>query len=622
MNKHFMLRTDPKESKEKLVTSFEDPEKEWSFAPRFLSMDEELLLHAKDSKETSFLHAKDAKAELKDPKAELLLAKDPEEELSFTPRFLSMEEEALLHAKDPKAELMHAKDPVLHAKEEVVFDVDTIDPEEEMSYTAFPSVLEDTLRARGSTIFARDAAVSESDPMPEPVFADCNYDTLSAAIRGDESRTWTETGSGASLHFDGNKKVLYFVKAGLSKNLKRLGEYARFQYAANRGIYRVKDKGSVGSNHAMAFLARRDGKLTVLYRNVVYTFSRSDKQVIFVRHGDSVHNTWKDFEERRNGPGIRRTDANANFTDVTDDNRTDAPLTEHLKMEGIRKFAETKWDMLGYGETQAGLEDHIKNNVRIHVSPHTRTLQTLILAFYDVPGMQHATIVVDPRIREVRVGDAKDCIGNDADHMISKINTEFFQLASWHRYNHQNIGQLREKINFKFLHKLVAAIETARDAGKINTSFLTRWYGWAETEDARGTIFAGQWGIFQEIQSYPQSRVILFGHSAIFRAALNKIYGYSKTPAYYKTDKMINYGHLKINYASGYGLIPTNQYTVFKVAARLQAMKDAGEDPAADVARIARGDWSSKILDPTLRKLYAGGNVTKGQIYEVFAHLN
>lgn len=169
---------------------------------------------------------------------------------------------------------------------------------------------------------------------------------------------------------------------------------------------------------------------------------------------------------------------------------------------------------------------------------------------------------------------------------------------------------------------MVTAIETAEDAGKISTSFLNRWYGWGETEDARGTIFAGPWGLFPEIQSYPQSRVILFGHSGIFRAALNKIYGYSKTPAYYKTDKMINYGHLKINYASGYGLIPTNQYTVFKVAARLQEMKDNGEDPAADVARIARGDWSTKILDPELRKLYADSLVTKGQIYEVFAHLN
>jgi hypothetical protein len=369
-----------------------------------------------------------------------------------------------------------------------------------------------------------------------------------------------------------------------------------------------------------------NGNLVVFHGDRHFLFHNQEQQVVLVRHGTSVHNTWKDFPARRNGDGIVVGPANQNFPDVTDANRSDAPLTAFFKMEGITRFGATKWDILGHNAGN-GLEQYITHNVRIHVSPHTRTLQTMILALYDIPHIQHATIVVDPRIREVRKGIAVDCVGNDHIHMIAQINAQFAELATWHENDHQGITGIRNAINAEFQASLVAAVNAAHTAGTIKIAsglFKTNWFGALETEYGRGAYFAGRYGMWPEIGTYPERRVILFGHSAMFRAILNNMPGYSQVPEYFKTDKMINYGHVLINYAAGHGFVPETraQYGNFKVAHRLQVMLQTaaanGQNNNAIVADVGRIASNQDPLDARLRAYKTGGLIKSGQATSVF----
>merc|ERR1712159_117509 len=127
-----------------------------------------------------------------------------------------------------------------------------------------------------------------------------------------------------------------------------------------------------------------------------------------------------------------------------------------------------------------------------------RTLQTAILALYDVPDIQRAQIIVDPRIREVRKYWAADCQGKDYIHMRAVIMAQFAELDTWRQNNDPRVAN-RGVPNMAFRTALLAAVNTAHTAGNLpysESSLGTQWFKNGETESSRGKEFVGGSGMW------------------------------------------------------------------------------------------------------------------------------
>jgi len=233
----------------------------------------------------------------------------------------------------------------------------------------------------------------------------------------------------------------------------------------------------------------------------------------------------------------------------------------------------------------------------------------------------------------VRKGWAKDCVGKDHVHMIEQIKKQFAELQKMHTENKQKINEKRpnEKyINEKFQAALIQAVEDAHSNKQLKTGGFMgygNWYKMLESESGRGKEFMK--GMWEEI-AQEEKRVLLFGHSSMFRAILKYMPGKQDVPAYYKKDKIINYGHLKINFNKENefkGVVAPGQCAQFKIGHYLMSKLLAkepndkwGNSPVEhDVQLIKAG---SDPIDHKFKYLYKKKHLaTKDQINEIYQEL-